>query len=715
MKKNSILFLMVLLLSVAACSFTTKKINPGADDDKEKVLAELVSFVLENYHYSPKEMDADFSEEVYKEYMKTLDPRKRFFLQKDAEEFEQYKQQLGEQIKNHNVDFFDLTYDRLMKRIDEMEEEYEKLLEKPFDFNQDEEVDTDYEKQEYPKNVKERNEAWHKQLKFSVLSSYYDLQEEQKTQQEKIEEKKEKGEELNEEEEKFEVKSDEELEKEARESIKHSLDQFFDINKDLKKDDWFGMYLNTIANQFDPHTGYFAPPDKDRFDIAMSGSLEGIGAQLQKDIDNIKVTKLISGGPAWTDGELKVGDVIQKVKQEDEDEAVSIVGMSINDAVELIRGPKGTKVTLTVKAVDGTSKIIELVRDKVELEETYLKSAVTQKGEHNYGIIKLPGFYFDMEDYNQRNAASDMQNEISNLKKQNINGLVIDLRENGGGSLSTAIDIAGLFVKKGPVVQVRSSDGKNQVLRHQNSKIEWDGPLVILVNELSASASEILAAAMQDYGRAVILGSKQTYGKGTVQKFLDLNRFMRNDKLGDMGSIKITTQKFYRINGGSTQLKGVESDVVVPDRYSFIDVGERDLDAPLPWDEIQEARYSGWDGYANLPEAIKQSQQRVDTSSQFKLVRENAEWIKTQRDENTFPLNYEKYDQMIADNKAKIEHFKAIKDYKTELNYKSLPEEMKKFDSDTTLQKKRERWHKNLSKDIYIEEALNVLGDLKLK
>jgi len=711
MKRNNIIFLLVLLLSVAACSFTTKKIDPK-DNEKEKVLAELVTFVLENYHYSPKELDSEFTNNVYETYLKSLDPRKRFFLQSDIEEFEEQKAELPQQMKDNKVDFFELTYERIQQRIGEMEEVYKEILDKPFDFEEAEEIEMDFDKLEFPKTKEERYKVWHNQLKFNVLSTYYDLKEEEKTKKEKAEsdEEEKEGEEVEE----YEPKSDEELEEEARKSVLHSLDQFYDINKDLKKDDWASIYLSTIANQFDPHTGYYAPPDKDRFDIAMSGSLEGIGAQLQKDIENIKVTKLISGGPAWTQGDLKVGDVIQKVKQEDEEKAVSISGMSINDAVNLIRGPKGTKVTLSVKTVDGTIKEIELIRDKVELEETYLKSAITEKEDHKYGVVKLPGFYFNMEDYDQRNAASDMKKEIENLKKQNINGLVIDLRDNGGGSLTTAIDIAGLFMHKGPVVQVRFGNGRKQVLKSENPTVEWDGPLVILVNEFSASASEILAAAMQDYERAVVIGSEQTYGKGTVQKFIDLNRFMRNDKLGDMGSIKITSQKFYRINGGSTQLKGVHSDVVIPDRYSFIDVGERDLEVPLPWDEIDPAKYQKWTGYSNLSETIGNSQKRVDSSKVFNLIQENAKWVKNQRDKKSFPLAFDAYDKLIKENKEKSEYFKNISDYETDFTYQSLPEEIARFETDTSLAEKRERWHKNLKKDAYLEEAIQILEDLEL-
>ncbi len=710
MKRNSVFFLIGLLLSVAACSFTTKnKIDPG-DNDKEEVLSELVSFVLSNYHYAPKDIDDAFSKNVYREYVKSLDARKRFLLQSDLEEFSAYETQIDDQLKNHSVEFFNLTYERILKRMEETQAIYKEILSKPFDFSKEEEINTDYENIDYPKTKEERFESWRKQLKLNVLSSYYDLKKEQ---DDKIKARKENAESAQEEED-WSPKTDAELEEKARENVLHSMEQFYDITKDIKKEDWFSSYLNAVANEFDPHTGYFAPPDKDRFDIAMSGSLEGIGAQLQKDIDKTKIVQLISGGPAWTDGRLKVGDVITHVKQEDEENSVSIVGMSLTDAVELIRGPKGSKVTLTVKSVDGTTKNIELTRDVVEIDETYAKSAITEKNGKKFGIIKLPSFYFDMEDYNQRNAASDTQKEIQYLKNQGMEGLVLDLRDNGGGSLSTAIDIAGLFVKKGPVVQVRSGDNQQQVLKNRSAAIEWDGPLIILVNELSASASEILAAAMQDYGRAIIIGSKQTYGKGTVQKFLDLNRFMRSEKLGDMGSIKITTQKFYRINGDATQLKGVASDVVVPDQYSHIDIGERDMEAPLPFDEIKSTTYDQWKGYTNYKEAIEQSKKRVDTSSRFKLIDDYAKWIKAQRDLNIFPLDYAAYKKKAEEDEKLAKTFKKAAEFQTNLTFHSLPQEIERFAKDSTLEKKRDKWHEDLAKDLYVEEALRTLSDLKL-
>ena len=338
---------------------------------------------------------------------------------------------------------------------------------------------------------------------------------------------------------------------------------------------------------------------------------------------------------------------------------------------------------------------------------------VNKDGAGNYGLINLPRFYFDMDDAKNRTAASDIKKEIIELKKQKMDGLVIDLRNNGGGSLSTVIDIAGLFIEEGPLVQVMSGNGEREVLKDKDDEILWDGPLVILVNELSASASEILAAAMQDYGRAIIIGSKQTYGKGTVQNVIDLNRWMRNSDMGDMGALKVTTQKFYRVNGGSTQLEGVKSDVVVPDRYSYIDLGEKDMENPLPWDQIEPADYTKWDGYADFDKTLEKSKQRMAESKQLQLIDESAKWISEQREEDVYSLNYKTYEAEIAKNEEKAKRFDSITNYKTDLTFVSLPYEQKMFAQDTTLQEKRTRWHKSLSKDVYVEEAVNVLKDLK--
>ena len=447
----------------------------------------------------------------------------------------------------------------------------------------------------------------------------------------------------------------------------------------------------------------------------MSGKLEGIGARLQKKMDYISVLEIISGGPAWKSELIEVGDKILKVAQEKDTIATSIVGMRISDAVELIKGPKGTDVKLTLKKVDGSIEEITITRDVVQIEETFAKSLIGQDDEFRFGFINLPKFYFDMEDANGRAAGNDIAQEIKRLKTEGMDGLILDLRNNGGGSLREVIEMAGLFVDEGPVVQVALKDKRVRTLKDSDSgEILWDGPLVIMVNEFSASASEILAAALQDYDRAVIIGSKQTFGKGTVQVFEDLNQWVRNNQFGDLGAIKLTTQKFYRINGGSTQLEGVKSDVVTPSRYSYIDVGERDEEFPLPYDEIPKADYSKFQGYANLAESIEKAQERIDANPNFKLLDDNAKWLSEQRDDNEIPLNFEAYAARLDRLEKETEKFESLSDYKNDLNFDILSYEKDLVKTDSALGDKRQAWIKNLKKDIYVSEAVNVLKDLRM-
>ncbi|SDX48002.1 carboxy terminal-processing peptidase [Aequorivita viscosa] len=725
LKKNFKVLFLAVFVAVASCSFTTKEFN---DPDKDKLLLDLVTYVLQKGHYDPKDIDDAFSSGVYENFINGLDPLKRYFLASDIAEFSKYKTEIDDQIKNKDLTFFNLVHSRFLQRTDDVRKLYPEILAKSFDYSENETINVDYDNLEYAKNTKELQERWRKQLKFTSLSSYYDLVEEQKNRKEGKNAVKENfdAENVDSEEysetqksskkksaENYEALTPSEMEAKARETTKKSLDEYFDFTQDLLRKDYFAIYLNTIVTEFDPHSNYFAPPDKDRFDLQMSGKLEGIGARLQKKNDYITVIDVISGGPAWRSEEIEVGDVILKVKQDKEAEAVSIVGMRIDDAVKLIKGPKGTKVTLTIKNVDGTISDKVLTRDVVELEETYAKSSVIEKDNHKFGLINLPQFYFNMENYKERNAASDVKKEILRLKEQGMEGLVIDLRGNGGGSLRTAIDIVGLFIKKGPVVQVASA-GNNEVLEDESGKVVWEGPLVILVNELSASASEIVAAAMQDYHRGIIIGSEQTYGKGTVQNLVDLNQWLRNNDMGDMGALKITSQKFYRINGGSTQLEGVKSDVVMPDRYSYIDIGEKDYDNPLPYDKIPPAEYSVWNGYLDYEETIKKSKARMAQNEQLKLIDDNAKWIKMRRDEKEVNLNFDAYYADVERRKEETKRFDSIDKYSNQLKFESLPYEIELMAEDSTLLEKRKRWHKNLGKDIYVEEAIHVLEDLKL-
>ncbi len=715
MKRNYKLSLLVLLLAFASCSFTTKKFQ---DPNKDKLLLQLITYVLEQAHFSPQEINDQFSEEVFSDYLEQLDPFKRYFYTSDIKEFEAYKTLLDDQIKAYDLSFFNLTHERYLERISESKEIYTDVLSKPFDFSVNENISTDYEKLDYVGSKKEMKERWRQQLKFSSIANYDDLLSDQEFA--KNNDLTNEGmsdaswEELKKENADIAKKSAKELEGEARDATQKSLDELYSFIEDRQRKDYFSVYINAIVEEFDPHTFYYAPEDKDRFDVAISGKFEGIGARLQPKMDATIVNEIISGGPAWRQNELEVGDQITKVRQEDETEAINIVGMRLADAIKFIKGPKGTDVILTVKKVDGVIKDITITRDIVELEETYAKSSTVIKGDKKFGVINLPKFYVDFEDYNKRNAASDIKLELERLKDEGVEGIVLDLRNNGGGSLQTVIDMGGLFIKEGPIVQIKNAGEPREIRNDRDKSIVWDGPLVILVNELSASASEILAAAMQDYKRAIVIGSKQTFGKGTVQTVLDLNRMIRQNNEGDMGALKYTIQKFYRINGGSTQLEGVKSDVVVPDRYSYIDIGEKNQENPLPWDKIEPAEYTAWGNYFDYDTTIAKSKERITANEQLKLIDANAQWVKSIRDREVYSLNYDDYKKNLDINQEESKRFDKLSDYKTNLTFQSLPYELKLMDKDSVLMEKRDRWHKTLSKDVYIEEALNVLNDLKM-
>ena len=714
MKRNLAYALVVMLISVASCSFTNKSFE---NDDKDKLLLDLITYVLEKGHYEPKNIDDDFSVSVFEDFIDVIDPTKRYFLEEDIKEFEQFKFQIDDQIKSTDISFFNLVYGRLMKRMEEAKGIYKEVLDTPFDYNEKESIDIDYGELPFAASRKDLKERWRQQLKYATLGTYdskiskvkEDAETEKSLENDEVVEKvtKEGVDDLDE-----KPMTPEEAEISSRESTKKTLDEFFDFVNDLERKDWFVQYINTIVDEFDPHTYYFAPEDKEKFDVSMSGKFEGIGARLQKKPAGAKIVDIISGGPVWRDGQLEVGDEIMKVGQDGE-EPINIVGMRLDDAIKLIKGAKGTTVDLTVRKIDGSMETVSLTRDVVELEESFAKSANIIKEDHKFGLINLPKFYVDFDDYTERNAATDVAKEVERLKEAGAEGLILDLRDNGGGSLKTVVEMAGLFIKDGPIVQVRSSGKGKDVYEDKDERIQWDGPLVILVNELSASASEILAAAMQDYKRGIVIGSEQTFGKGTVQNVIPLENIVRSNDHGDLGAIKLTTQKFYRINGGSTQLEGVKSDVVVPDKYSYIDLGERDQSNPMKWDKISPANYKPWGGYIDYDQTITNSKKRMANSPQIKLIEENAKWLKLKQDETVISLNYDTYKEDEKKAKKKSEYFKTINEYDSKLTFESLKYEEALFTKDSVLREKRDRWHKNLAKDVYVEEAVNVLQDLK--
>lgn len=629
-----------------------------------------------------------------------IDPQKKYFLSSDLREFKKFEKLIDDQWLSYDLAFFNLTHTRLIQRINEVELFLPSLFNSTFEFDTDENINVDFENLTFSKNNKERKERWRKQLKFSMLD-LYDIK--ILDQEKSIKSNKD-----------YVVKSEPQLLKESLKIVNDNINDIFDLMNDLQRKDWFSNYVNSFVSQYDPHTTYFKPEDKDRFDVNISGRFDGIGARLQKRDGGIEIVQIILGGPLWKDKKIEAGDEIIKVGEPGKD-PINVIGMRIDDAIKLIKGPKGTIVELTVRRkTDNEIKTFPIIRDEVVLEESYAKSTLIMKDNKTFGLITLPKFYVDFNDSKEINCATDVKNEIINLKKEGIEGLVLDLRNNGGGALQTVVDMTGLFIKTGPIVQVKSIGNRKKVLYDKDPSLLWDGPLVILVNQMSASASEIMAAALQDYERAVVIGSNNTFGKGTVQNVLDLNRFLSNSDF-DLGALKITTEKFYRINGGSVQLKGVESDIVTPNTYSHIDIGEADEKNPLKWDQIDKASYRKWDGYYNLESVINDSKLRVSKNELFNLIDQNAKWFSERRENKSYSLKYDTFKNEQKKNKLKLKKFDKVKDYNNNLRFNLLSDQSLDIKDTDEYKENRKRWHNSLRSDIYVNESINVLLNLKTK
>ena len=692
MKANK--YILITLVIISGLIFGFKQ---AEEDDKEQVLMAVLEWILINGHYSPVDVNDDFSKDIYTKFIEEIDPSKRYFTQEDLNHFSIYELIIDDQFKNQDLSFFNYVYERFLQRKDESVTIYREILSQPFNFEIEETLDMEYEDTKAASNENELVDHWRKQLKLTTLSRLYD----------KIEVEKEKAEE----DPNYTMKSFEVLEKESRERTLSNMDDLYERMDEMRRADWLGIYVNTIVEEFDPHSSYFSPEIKERFDVSMAGEFEGIGARLTKDKEYTKVAELISGGPAWKQGKLEVGDLITKVAQGDE-EPVDIVGMRLDDAIKFIKGDKGTTVKLTVKKIDGTTDVIAIVRDEVQLEETFLKTSLVEMNDEKMAVINLPKFYINFNDKNARDSGKDMKEAIEELNEDKVDGLIIDLRNNGGGSLKTAIEIAGLFIDKGPVVQVKYRGDDPKIYRDADNKIYWNKPLVILVNELSASASEIFAAAMQDYNRAIIMGSNQSFGKGTVQNVVPLNEYYKYPD--DLGALKMTIQKFYRISGGSTQLEGVRSDITMPDRYSYMEIGEREFSNPLPYDKIAAAKYQVVNSYSNKDQVIEQSQQRIMEDPKFALMDEFAKWTEINANDNTYSLNLKAFDAEAKAHEQSAMKFDTVYKFDSNLKFYSPRSELPALAQDSILAKKREIWHKNLSQDMYISEALKVLSSLEM-
>ena len=694
---------MLRIIIIGLLAVCTYNVSVGQADynskEKESAIIEAVLKYLDVLHFSPKEINDKFSQEVYGEYLKSIDNSKRFLLASEVKTLEKYESDLDDQIKNRSLKFFDESLLILDGAIERSKGIYNELLECEMDFTIDENYETDPDNREYSKNEKELKELWRKSIKMDILNKIdlkLDEQEKDTTGTAPL--------------------TLESLTAEAIEETRKNFDDWYERLGQIRRSDRFENYVNSITHVFDPHSDYYNPKEKKDFDIRMGGKLEGIGARLSPDGEYTKVVSIVPGGPAWLGKELEVDDLITAVTQEGEEE-VDITGMRLDDVVSKIRGDKGTTVILNVKRADGSFHSISIVRDEVILDESFAKSLILDIPDviENIGYIKLPKFYSSFEGNAGNSCAVDVAREVEKLKAESVNGIILDLRNNGGGSLQDVIKMTGLFIEDGPIVQVKANGRKPSVYNDKDSDVQYDGPMIVMVNQFSASASEILAAALQDYNRAIIVGSTSTFGKGTVQRFQNLDQYIQGmDDMKPLGEIKLTNQKFFRINGGSTQLKGVESDIVLPDTYSDIEYGENEYDFALPWTQIEKLDYSqSVFQIKDKDKLAKLSQDRVSSNPKFDLVQEQSKLVKKFREESEVSLNLDTYRSYLDDKEEQSKQFESVMDEDIEiLQIKNLSIDAEAIAKDEAKAERNTDWIKGVKKDFYLEETLFIMSDL---
>lgn len=682
--------------------------SPKDDDQKMSTIMISIKNTLSYLHYSPKPINDAYSQDVYKQYFEMVDPSKRYFLASDMKDFAQYKTKLDDYLIGGDLTFYKATTDRLYQRVNEIDSMTQDILSKPINLDEDDSLIIEPKERVNPANKAEQYKEWKRYIKYNILQEMATLKTKEETQKEKKDSVQ-----------KFHLKDTIKLEVltpeakkiKATSEVKDLVTDMFRRFKKRKKMDWFTVYMNAYTQVFDPHSNYFSPRDKDNFDSSFSGKFIGIGAVIKESKGYLYLGELVTGAPAWKSKQLTEGDKILKIKSKPNEDAVNAAGMLADEAVVLIRGEKGTPITLTVEKKDKSIKEVTLIRDEITIEDTFARGVSIQyKNGKKYGYINLPSFNADFNDPKGRNASDDIKAELIKLKAQKVDGIILDLRNNGGGSLTEVGDIMGLFMKGGAYVQVKNGDGKIQTLKDKSTTPLWTGPLVIMQNELSASASEILAGAMQDYGRAVIIGSPQSYGKGTVQTFVDLNRFLNTND--DFGSLKLTIQKFYRITGESTQIKGVNSDITLKDFFTNSDIGERFSDYALPWDKISSTGFKKMNIY-DIQALEKESNARIHNNANYQLLQKSAEWKDKLDKEKSVTLNENKFMALMAKRKEEIKQFKPLENYNNKLSFIINPDEVVREKTDTAFAKKTKAWTKNLSRDFYLDEAVHIVSEMK--
>lgn len=680
-------------LMVALLVFCSNKKAAGV----EPLLTRLTETLSEE-HYSPLKIDDKFSEKVYESVLKNLDDDKHFFTQEDINKLSVFKHSIDDQVKAGRFDFLDSAWSILMVRLNTLEPFINKTLDKPFDYKSNTSYTVQDKVLKYQPNLSALEQDWAHWLQFMSVEKLYRKLEDQKNPKASKDSV---------------IKKDipfDTLELKSRLETKKFCSEWFKRWRKMDRKDRLSFYANSITEVYDPHTNYFPPEDKANFDISMTGKLEGIGATLTEKDGYIKVERIVPGSASARQGELKAGDIILKVAQGN-GESVDIVDMKLDDAIQLIRGKKGTEVRLTVKKPDGTVHVIPIIREVVVIEESYARSAIVNYKGKRFGLIQLPSFYADFASQGRgRHSSEDIRLELEKLKKESVDGIVLDLRSNGGGSLADAIDMSGLFIPQGPIVQVKDPSGRIQQAPDPDPEMQYDGPMVILVNTYSASASEILAAALQDYKRAIIVGTKTTFGKGTVQTMIPLHGGKSEIFPKGYGDVKVTIQKFYRINGGTTQLMGVIPDVILPDIYDGIDQGEKEMDYHMPFDKIPAAQYSQF----NVPayfSSIKTANARVAKNEYLNIIKKRAKQLEVIRKSYNYSLNLEKYKQQQTELKNQDKSFR-------DFNYKhvidtvtALNVDLQLVQNDELKKAQKVDWIKRYMKDVGLDEATQILFD----
>jgi len=686
--------------------------NPESSEVRHRKLLSTVGRLLESEHYSPKVIDDKFSKEVFDAYLKTLDPEKNILLQTDIDSLKVFATTIDDEIHGATIQFEPAANSMYERRAIEVKKIFESIIQNPFDFTTDDSLKMDFDNMGYPKNEAERIQRWNLSIKYKVLDRFVTLIEDRTkhaaakaiADTSKIKDTVKDN---------FVIKSDAALEIEARATVKKSyVKRFSLLEKSFDKEKRFESFLNTITGLMDPHTDYFAPVEKRSFTEQMSGTFYGIGAQLTQDDNGVKIASIQPGGAAWKSGQLVVNDVIVKIAQGAE-EPVDVSGYETTDAVKLIRGDLGTEVRLTVRKPDGTTKIVSLIREKIVLDEGFARSAIIQNGNDKYGYILLPDFYADFEREDGARCSKDIAKEVEKLKAEKVKGIIIDIRYNGGGSLYEVVQMAGLFIDKGPIVQIRSKEGKSQVLSDETPGILYDGPLVVMVNEFSASASEIFAGAIQDYKRGLIVGSTSSYGKGTVQRNVSFGKPL--DAMGiqtEYGAVKLTFQKFYRVTGSSTQRKGVVPDVVFPDDYEFLKYREKDNPSALPWDEMERAKYTPWTTSNEIASIAAKANNKIKNDTATIRFKKNLQWVSGQVDKPV-ALELNKYIQYKKEIQGVIQQNENILKLKKPMTVTALKADYDKFynNPDKTKQDRYQAWLKMVAKDIQVNESSKLLNE----